>query len=232
MDTEQSSWRSGGDYGSYDEPGRRYSGRRSDFDRDYTSERDRRFTGGGYSGRSGYSGGNYGRGSYGSDFPESERGYMTGRSSQEDRGWLDRASDTVSSWLGDEEAERRLRNEERRGEFRGRGPRNYTRSDERIREDINDRLTDADYLDASEIDVQVNNGEVILTGTVDSRWAKRHAEDIAEDVSSVKNVENRIRVNQTTYGLESSSFTGTTGSTSSTGSTETTGKPKGRSATG
>ena len=42
-------------------------------------------------------------------------------------------------------------------EHRGRGPRGYTRSDERIREDVNDRLTDDGWLDASDIDVQVSS---------------------------------------------------------------------------
>ncbi len=49
-------------------------------------------------------------------------------------------------------------------------------------------------MDASDIDVTVDSGEVTLSGTVDNRWAKRRAEDIADGVSGVKNVENRIKV--------------------------------------
>src|SRR5882724_11631017 len=52
------------------------------------------------------------------------------------------------------------------GGFRGRGPRGYKRSDDRIREDVNDRLSDQPRLDASGIDVTVNNGVVTLSGTV------------------------------------------------------------------
>ena len=85
-----------------------------------------------------------------------------------------------------------------RGEYRGKGPRNYSRSDERIKEDINDRLSDDPFVDASDIDVTVSNGEVSLTGTVDHRSTKRRAEDLAEAVSGVKNVENRLRVSQFT----------------------------------
>ncbi|HET9055074.1 MAG TPA: BON domain-containing protein [Cyclobacteriaceae bacterium] len=77
---------------------------------------------------------------------------------------------------------------------RGKGPKGYKRSDERIREDINDRLSDDDSLDASEIEVDVKNGEVILRGTVSERSDKRRAEDVAESVSGVSNVENRIRM--------------------------------------
>lgn len=76
---------------------------------------------------------------------------------------------------------------------RGKGPRGYLRSDERILEDINDRLSDDDQLDASEIEVKVEKGEVTLTGSVSDRNDKRLAEDLVESVSGVKNVENRIR---------------------------------------
>ena len=117
------------------------------------------------------------------------------------RGWWDRAADEVLSWFGDEDAERRRRIDELReargygaGKFRGRGPKNYRRSDERIHEEINDRLTDNEWLDASDVDVSVNSGIVILTGTVDSRYAKRLAEDIADSVSGVINVQNNLLV--------------------------------------
>lgn len=52
------------------------------------------------------------------------------------------------------------------GTFAGRGPKGYQRSDERIREDISDRLTEAPDVDASDITVAVSSREVILTGTV------------------------------------------------------------------
>jgi len=77
---------------------------------------------------------------------------------------------------------------------RGKGPKGFLRSDERIREDINCRLTDDAYVDASGIDVAVEKGEVTLTGTVPDRSSKRRAEDISELVSGVTNVENRLRV--------------------------------------
>ncbi len=80
------------------------------------------------------------------------------------------------------------------GGHRGKGPRGYSRTDERVKEDINERLTDDAYIDASEIDVAVERGEVTLSGTVSDRSAKRRAEDITELVSGVTNVENRIRV--------------------------------------
>jgi hypothetical protein len=79
---------------------------------------------------------------------------------------------------------------------KGKGPKGYRRSDERIKEDINDRLTDDTHLDASDIEVAVTNGEVKLSGTVESREAKRRAEDLAEMISGISNVENTLRVKQ------------------------------------
>lgn len=115
---------------------------------------------------------------------------------QGERGFWDKASDEVSSWLGDENAERRRRQDQ----YRGRGPKGYVRSDERIREDINDRLTDDWSLDATDIDVQVSEREVTLTGEVASRADKRRAEDLAESVSGVTNVQNNLRIRQQSTG--------------------------------
>lgn len=77
---------------------------------------------------------------------------------------------------------------------RGRGPKGYRRSDERILEDINERLTQHDRIDASDIEVRVEEGDVTLSGQVDSRTAKRLAEDVAYGVSGVIDVQNNLRV--------------------------------------
>jgi osmotically-inducible protein OsmY len=75
----------------------------------------------------------------------------------------------------------------------GRGPKGYVRSDERIREDVCDRLSDDDEIDARDITVTVKSAEVILEGTVNDRRSKHRAEDIAESVSGVKDVTNHLR---------------------------------------
>lgn len=54
-----------------------------------------------------------------------------------ERGFMDRAADEVMSWMGDDEAGRR-----REEDHRGKGPRGYQRSDTRIHDDVNDRLSD------------------------------------------------------------------------------------------
>jgi len=124
------------------------------------------------------------------------RAYDDWRSYGENRGWFDRASDEVASWFGNEEAARR-REMDHAEDHRGRGPSNYTRSDERIREDVNDALTHERRLDATHVSVNVTGSEVTLDGSVDSREAKRRAEDAAHDVSGVKHVQNNLRVEST-----------------------------------
>ena len=81
-----------------------------------------------------------------------------------------------------------------RGRFFGRGPKGYRRSDERIREEICDRLTTHPDVDATEIDVRVDNGIVTLIGSVDDRHQKRVAEFIAEDAIGVDDVQNELKV--------------------------------------
>lgn len=83
-----------------------------------------------------------------------------------------------------------------RGRYSGRGPKGYQRSDERIKEDVCDRLTQHPEIDASEIEVRVSNGEVTLTGSVDERNAKRIAEDAVENIHGVREVHNQLRVQQ------------------------------------
>jgi osmotically-inducible protein OsmY len=85
----------------------------------------------------------------------------------------------------------------------GKGPKGWQRSDDRIREEVNEVLARHPEIDASEIEVRVQNGEVTLTGTVDERRDKRMAEDIVERVFGVKDVENKIKVKGGLFGFGS-----------------------------
>ncbi len=115
------------------------------------------------------------------------------RQGDEERGFLERAGDHIAKWFGDEEAARRIEED-----HRGHGPSGYSRSDSRIQEDVCDRLTDDWQVDARNITVSVDEGEVSLDGSVGSRLAKRRAEDCAEAVSGVKHVQNNLRVQTST----------------------------------
>jgi osmotically-inducible protein OsmY len=99
-------------------------------------------------------------------------------------------------------------NDEQRGRFAGRGPKGYRRSDERIREEVSDRLTDDSWLDASDIEVRVDAGMVTLSGQVSSRDDKRRAEDLVMSISGVKDVINQIHVEQGILEQVSDALTG------------------------
>lgn len=116
-----------------------------------------------------YSPGQFGEQNY-TDF---ERGYG------EDRAWNQR--------------EQRPSNT---GPHMGKGPKGYTRSDERIREEVCETLSRHGEIDASHIEVEVENGEVTLTGTVDERRTKRLIEECVEELSGVREVNNRIRLSR------------------------------------
>lgn len=91
-----------------------------------------------------------------------------------------------------------IRGRQSHGQHRGRGPRGYRRSDERIKEDVCQCLTDDRHIDATNIDVAVSDCEVVLSGTVTSRMQKRHAEDLIERLPGVRDVINGLRVESDT----------------------------------
>ena len=92
------------------------------------------------------------------------------------------------------------------GPYVGYGPTDWQRSDENIREDVNERLTLHGQLDARQIHVQVENGVVTLTGNVNSRREKRLAEDITDSVTGVIDVQNRLHVENKNQGRQGRSF--------------------------
>lgn len=100
--------------------------------------------------------------------------------------------------------------QQRRGQYRGVGPKNYRRSDSRIAEDLNERLTEDALLDASGIVVSVSDGVVTLQGNVENRWMKHRAEDIADDCSGVRDVRNELRVAGSERGNLSQTVAGAT----------------------
>jgi len=81
-----------------------------------------------------------------------------------------------------------------RPSYRGLGPKNYRRSDDRIREDVCERLAEDDRIDASDLEVHVQDSIVTLTGSIADRDMKRRAEDVAESITGVRDVQNQVRV--------------------------------------
>ena len=116
----------------------------------------------------------------------------------EDQSWWEKAKDRAQSLFSSDD--HHGQHSQQHGMHRGRGPKSYSRSDDRIRDDVNDRLTDDPFLDASEVEVSVENGEITLSGFVSSRQDKRRAEDLADNVSGVKHVQNNLRVGRSDDG--------------------------------
>jgi len=84
------------------------------------------------------------------------------------------------------------------------GPKGYQRSDERIKEDVCDRLAAMGDLDSSDVEVAVAGGEVTLTGTVPVRAMKYRCEQTCELINGVKDIVNQIRVSDRARGSDSS----------------------------
>jgi osmotically-inducible protein OsmY len=80
------------------------------------------------------------------------------------------------------------------GSQAGREPQFHRRSDDKIYEEIRELLTNNPDLEACEIELHVESGEVTLTGTVESRDAKWLSEDLVTSVTGVREVNNRLKV--------------------------------------
>lgn len=174
----------GGDYGS-GSSGRYFGSSGRDWRSDSTNPAYESGEGGGYGS------GEYGRGSqpgwgspqeygsqqrYGSQYGSQ---YGSGYGSSEG-GYGSSGSSGLTNWG--------------RGSQRGKGPKGYERSDDRLKEVICERLSDDPDIDASEISINVTGGTVKLTGTVDSRADKYSVEEMVANCSGVKDVDNQLRV--------------------------------------
>lgn len=82
----------------------------------------------------------------------------------------------------------------RRASHRGKGPKGYQPSDERLRENVCERLTDDPFIDATDVEVSVASGEVTLTGSVETRRMKFAAEELVSRMPGVVGIDNAIRI--------------------------------------
>jgi hypothetical protein len=76
--------------------------------------------------------------------------------------------------------------------YRGKGPRGFQMTDQRIFENVCEALLHSPELDASEIEVEVNAGTVILRGRVDDFSSCHLAEMLTQDLPGVERVENHL----------------------------------------
>src|SRR4249919_1391971 len=80
--------------------------------------------------------------------------------------------------------------------YRGVGPTQSWRTDERIGELLHERLTGADTINATAVIAAVTDGVVTLNGWVPERPMKHDAEEIAWNIAGVKDVHNRITIGE------------------------------------
>jgi len=94
----------------------------------------------------------------------------------------------------------------RAGAHRGKGPKGYTRSDDRLQELISERLMEDPSIDASDVTVSVSGQTVTLDGTVDSRRTKYEVEECAEHCGAADVINNlKISRSRSLTGNEESS---------------------------
>jgi hypothetical protein len=107
------------------------------------------------------------------------------------------------------------------GQHRGKGPKGYQRTDDRLKELICERLRDDPEIDPSEVTINVSGSRVTLDGSVDSRRTKNAIEDIVEQFD-VTDVQNNLRV--TKQAAQSGQGQGAQGSQSEWGKSATAGR--------
>jgi hypothetical protein len=86
------------------------------------------------------------------------------------------------------------RRESRRQDRVRREPRGYQRSDERLRDEIYDKLIRQTNIDVSDVEVAIDEGVVSLSGMLSTRWEKHQVEDIVDSIWGVKDIHNNLRV--------------------------------------
>jgi hypothetical protein len=162
-----------------------------EFNRGYSGSSDYR-SGSGQRGQYDYERGSGSYGGYGNRWNEPQSGEHGGFGASSRAGfgrheggaWGDTGNPVGGGYMG-----------ERSGRRQWRGPKGYQRSDERLKEDISERLMSmGHYVDASDVSVEVKDGKVSLEGSVPERRMKHAIEDLVDDCMGVKDIDNRVRV--------------------------------------
>jgi hypothetical protein len=90
------------------------------------------------------------------------------------------------------------------GGHRGKGPKNYKRTDEKIVDDVSEALYRNTFVDASRIEVHVDKGIVTLKGFVSEREQKKEAERAIDHLPGVEDIFNELHVQKTSDRLKKS----------------------------
>ncbi len=149
-------------------------------------------------------GADYGQADYTTDWaydPERRQAYRRDEGysdrREQPRSWRERTAGLFGGRRDDEvrRDDDRRDQAERRYEAERRDRRRRGSSDRVLWAVIMERLEDDRRLDLRDVDVIVEDGEVILNGTVRRKEDKRRIEDIA-DIDGVRNVQNNLRLRE------------------------------------
>lgn len=176
-----------------------------------------------FGGGQGYGRQEFGSSGYGGEFGQYGGQYGGGQSSPGQQGGWSGQSGSSSGQLGSQPYGQRSQGSRTR-----QGPKNFVRSDERIREAVCERLSEEDSVDISEVSVDVKEGCVTLEGSVPERRMRHTIEDIADSCWGVKDVENRVRVQSQSSQSGSTAGEGSASSESAKGGASLSAKSRGR----
>jgi|GEM_PF-3629468 len=111
----------------------------------------------------------------------------------------------------------------RKGQFAGTTPKNFKRSDERIYDDICQKLSQEGHFDVSDVEIKVESGEVSLEGNIENRSDKHRIEMLVDSIMGVKDITNNLKIAR---GSKDSKATSDSESDTSLRNTSNTGKTR------
>ncbi|MGE3609426.1 MAG: BON domain-containing protein [Bacteriovoracaceae bacterium] len=88
-------------------------------------------------------------------------------------------------------------NPDKRNLYYGVGPKDWKRSDERLKEDVCKILYQSHEVDPSDLEVEVKNSCVYLKGTIESRGMRNVAEDLILSIPGIEDVFSNLKIKTT-----------------------------------
>ena len=133
--------------------------------------------------REGFGGEAYGGGMASGDYDRSQ-GARGGNFGSDDRSWMDRCADDESQG---------------RKHHRGRGPKDWSRDDQRLYEEVCERLLHDRLIDARGIEVVVEDGVVTLRGEARAASDPMLAEQLVREIPGVKGLQVSLALHPRPY---------------------------------
>lgn len=127
-------------------------------------------------------------------FGRDQRDYIRFRESDSSDDWTKKQNHSQTNGTFSQSSRKSFEHDLHHENHAGKGPRGYKRSDEKIKEEASELLMNDHDLDASDIEIELQDRCLILKGEVISRRDKRLAEDLVENISGIDDVQNQLRI--------------------------------------